>query len=158
MNKMNLTVSYRNKFTRTNEEDGSVYNIYCYLVAKNNNPLAVAQLEQDIQDAGHKVIVDEPSGCILFKSTRPIPRGCQITRTSKGKWIADTAKWDEIAALDKLYPNLGLGAAMAKELMADIMKKDRNQPVEHDEQTEQPKAEEKSAEEAGDAGIDPFKL
>jgi hypothetical protein len=158
MNKMNLTVSYRNKFTRTNEEDGSVYNIYCYLVAKNNNPVAVAQLEQDIQDAGHKVIVDEPSGCILFKSTRPIPRGCQITRTSKGKWIADTAKWDEIAALDKLYPNLGLGAAMAKELMADIMKKDRNQPVEHDEQTEQPKAEEQSTGEVGDAGIDPFKL
>jgi hypothetical protein len=159
MNKMNLTVSYRNKFTRTNDEDGSVYNIYCYLVSKNNNPLAIAQLEQDIKDAGHNVIVDEPSGSILFKSTRPIPRGCQITRTSKGKWIADTAKWDEIAALDKLYPNLGLGAAMAKELMADIMKKDRNQPVEtQDEQTEQHKAEDQSAGEVGDAGIDPFKL
>lgn len=155
MSNMTLSVKYRNKFTRQNEEDGSVYNVFCYLVDKSNNPLAIAQLEQDIKDAGHNVIVDEDSGCVLFKTTRVVPVGCDIIRTSKGKWIADTQKWDEINALDKLYPNLGLGKALAEQLLADINKRGKKHgPVVSDPETEQPQG---SAEE-GDAGIDPFKL
>jgi hypothetical protein len=157
MNNNKLTVSYRNKFTRTNEEDGSVYNVYCYLVSKRNNPLAIAQLEEDIKAAGHNVIVDEESGCVLFKSTRIIPKGCDIIRTSKGKWIADTQKWDEINALDKLYPNLGLGRALAEQLLADINKKDRTRLVEEEPESQEPEGKTEGTD-SGDAGIDPFNL
>lgn len=156
MSNMTLSVKYRNKFTRQNEEDGSVYNVFCYLVDKSNNPLAIAQLEQDITDAGHTVITDEESGCLLFKTTRIVPVGCDIIRTSKGKWIADTQKWDEINALDKMYPNLGLGRALAEQMLADINKRGkRNHSTV--EQTPQPEQTQDNAGDS-DAGIDPFKL
>lgn len=156
MSNMTLSVKYRNKFTRQNEEDGSVYNVFCYLVDKSNNPLAIAQLEQDITDAGHTVITDEESDCLLFKTTRIVPVGCDIIRTSKGKWIADTQKWDEINALDKMYPNLGLGRALAEQMLADINKRGkRNHGTV--EQTQQPEQTQDNAGDS-DAGIDPFKL
>ena len=157
MSKNSLKVNYRNKFTRQNEDDGSVYNVFCYFVDKSNNPLAIAQLEEDIKAAGHNVIIDEDSGCLLFKTTRIVPVGCDIIRTSKGKWIADTQKWDEINALDKLYPNLGLGKALAEQMLADINKRGKKHgPVVADETPEIPAAQ--GGEDEGDAGIDPFNL
>ena len=155
MSNLTLSVSYRNQFKRTNDNDGSVYTVYCYLVDKSNSPLAIAQLEQDITDAKHIVITDEESGCLLFKTTRIVPVGCNILRTSKGKWIADTQKWDEINALDKMYPNLGLGKALAEQLLADINKRgNKARTVE----PSQPEPQSHDAEKDSDAGIDPFKL
>ena len=110
---MSLSVKYRNEYMRTNESDGSKYVVYCYRVLKSNSPLAVEQLRADTIAAKHNIIIDDETGDMLFRTTRVVPEGCNIIRTSSGRWIADKSKLRQLAALAKEFPELGLGQALA---------------------------------------------
>lgn len=119
MSNFKLSVGFRNAYNRTNEETGKTYKVRCYYVFGKNNPLAVAQLEQDIKDAGYNVIRDEKAeNTLIFRTTRGIiPAGCQIVRTKDGKWVADTEELQEIEALGSKFP------MMAKQAMDEFTKK-----------------------------------
>ena len=97
---------------------------------------------EDTKTAGYDVLIDEETQLVVFRTTRVIPNGCNIIRTSKGKWVADTTQLDMMDQLAKRYPNLygGVGQAIASQLMG-------KQPKQQAEQSE-PKAQDNS--------IDPF--
>jgi hypothetical protein len=144
---LSMSLKFRNSFVRKNEDDGSTYRIYCYLLDAGNDKLALAQYEADTKASGYNAIVDEESGLVLHKATKPIPQGCNIIRTSAGKWVADTQKWDELNALAGMFPNLGLGQALVSEMLKGVKTpKSSNVPAKDD-----------NAGDAGDAEMqDPF--
>lgn len=130
---LSMSLKFRNSFVRKNEDDGSTYRVYCYLLDAGNDKLALAQYEADTKASGYNVIIDEESGLVLHKATKPIPTGCNIIRTSTGKWVADTQKWDELNALAGMFPNLGLGQALVSEMMKTVKgTKSSNAPAKDD--------------------------
>ncbi len=142
---MSLSVKYRNEYTRTNENDGSKYTVWCYRVLKSNHPATIEQLKADTTAQGYNILIDEESGDMLFRSTRPVPEGCNIIRTSSGRWIADKSKLRQLNALAAEFPNLGIGEAVTKMLMGNTQQSTNHVP---DEPKQDPQINE---------SIDPFK-
>lgn len=102
---LRLEIGFKGQFGRTNEETGKTYKTRFFYVMPNNDPLAIEQYKADTLAAGHKIVIDDVTGLVLFRTTRFFPAGCDVIKTKSGDWIADTDIVDEIEALSKRYPS-----------------------------------------------------
>lgn len=102
---LRLEIGFKGQFSRTNEETGKTYKTRFFYIMPNNDSLAIEQYKADTIKSGNKVVIDDATGLVLFRTTRYFPAGCDVIRTKNGDWIADTDIVDEIEALTKRYPS-----------------------------------------------------
>lgn len=98
-NQFQLSVTYSHEVWRTNEKDNSNYVTMMYRILKDEtSPEAIEQYCNDTIAAGYKVITDDETGEVLYRTTRPVAEGCKVVRSHSGKWYPDMSSLRNLQA------------------------------------------------------------
>ena len=112
---MKLEIVYSHEVWRTNDKDGSNYAVMFYrILADRTSAEAIEQYCNDTIASGNKVVYDDVTGEVMYRTTRPVADGCSVVRSHSGKWYPDLSKLRHLQAMSAVLGASTIAEALVK--------------------------------------------